>query len=215
MSYQDSPPPSPRGRGRTNHNSEWLLGIAVAEFNRRGYEATSMSQLATAAGITKSTIYHHFGSRELLLRAALERALEALFAVLDQDVADVHGAGERLRRLIADTAGALVAQLPYVTLLLRVRGNTPSERWALDQRREFDRRVAALVADAARAGEVRDDIDPGLATRLIFGMVNSITEWYRADHEAPSAGLADQVASLALEGLRGPCGPSPRESGKW
>ena len=161
-----------------------------------------MSQVAEAAGITKSTIYHHFASRELLLRAALERALDSLFAVLDQDRAEGQGAGERLHHLVFGTATALVAQLPYVTLLLRVRGNTPTELWALERRREFDRRVTELMAEAIRLGEVRGDMDPGLATRLIFGMVNSISEWYRGERDESSARVAEAVASLALDGLR-------------
>ena len=202
MLAQGAPLPISTGRRRTNHDSQWLLEIAVAEFNRRGYDGTSMSQVARAAGITKSTIYHHFGSRELLLRAALERALDALFAVLDQEPSEFDGEGETLRHLIADTAATLVAHLPYVTLLLRVRGNSPTELWALERRREFDRQVAELVAKAARVGEVRGEIDPGLATRLIFGMVNSISEWYRIGREQPSTQLADMVSSLAMDGLR-------------
>ena len=194
------------GRGQ----SQWFLEIAVGELNRRGYDGTSMSQVARAAGITKSTIYHHFGSRELLLRAALERALDALFAVLDHDPGEFGGEGERLRHLVADTAATLVAHLPYVTLLLRVRGNSPTELWALERRREFDRQVPELVAKAARVGEVRGEIDPGLATRLIFGMVNSISEWYRTGREQPSTHLADTVPSLAMDGLlpRPTVGPS-------
>ena len=75
----------------------------------------------------------------------------------------------------------LVERLPYVTLLLRLRGNTPVERAALDRRREFDRAVTALVVEARDAGELRADIDPRVAERLLFGMINSIVEWYRPE----------------------------------
>ncbi len=54
-----------------------------------------------------------------------------------------------------------------MTLLLRVRGNSPTELWALERRREFDRQVPELVAKAARVGEVRGEIDPGLATKQV------------------------------------------------
>ncbi len=111
MLAQGSPAPIATGHRCTNHDSQWFFQIAVGELNRRGYDGTSMSQVARAAGITKSTIYHHFGSRELL-RAALERALEALFAVLDHDPGEFGREGERLRHLIADTTAALVAHLP-------------------------------------------------------------------------------------------------------
>ena len=98
----------------------------------------------------------------------------------------------------------LVDRLPYVTLLLRVRGNTETERWALERRREFDRVVAGLVAQAAEEGDVRADLDPSTLARLLFGTVNSLVEWYRPDRPGARTAdqLADDVVRLAFEGLR-------------
>ena len=89
-------------------------------------------------------------------------------------------------------------RLPYVTLLLRVRGNTDVERSALTRRRQFDRYVAGLVRQAEADGDVRPDVDPAITARLLFGMVNSLTEWYRPAH----TGLADAVCAIAFDGLR-------------
>ena len=96
----------------------------------------------------------------------------------------------------------LAERLPYVTLLLRVRGNTEVERAALDRRRAFDALVASLVEEAERAGDIRADIDPKLAARLLFGTVNSIVEWYRPGSStsatgAGGRGLRDRVRRAA------------------
>lgn len=97
----------------------------------------------------------------------------------------------------------LIAELPYVTLLLRVRGNTDAERWALERRRDFDHQVAALLKAAAADGEVRADVEVRLATRLVFGMINSIVEWYRPDGRGMNEReVADTVARLVFGGLR-------------
>jgi hypothetical protein len=97
----------------------------------------------------------------------------------------------------------LIAELPYVTLLLRVRGNTDTERRALELRRDFDHRVADLLKAAAADGDVRGDIEVRLATRLVFGMVNSIVEWYRPDGRGASEReVSDAVARLVFSGLR-------------
>ena len=82
-----------------------------------------------------------------------------------------------------------------------MRGNTETERWILERRRRFDRLVAEIVDEAQAKGELRADIEAGLITRLLFGMLNSITEWYR-----PGGGLSvdDVVAAatrIAFEGL--------------
>ncbi|MEN3615946.1 hypothetical protein AAH979_41500 [Plantactinospora sp. ZYX-F-223] len=65
---------------------------------------------------------------------------------------------------------------PFVTLLLRVHGNSKTERDALARRREFDQITTVLVAEAAAEGDLRADIAPGVTTRLLFGMVNSVIE---------------------------------------
>jgi AcrR family transcriptional regulator len=190
-----------RGPGRPGYDLESLLSVAVAVFNERGYDGTSMEHLSQALGITKSSIYHHVDSKEDLLSMALDRALDGLF----EAVADAQVAGEpavrRLERLVYRSVEVLVDRLPYVTLLLRVRGNTDVERRALDRRREFDRIVAGLVKEAEAEGDIRADVDPGFTARLLFGMVNSIVEWYKP-HGEDSSLLANAVCAVAFDGLR-------------
>ncbi|MFC7571198.1 TetR/AcrR family transcriptional regulator [Klenkia terrae] len=125
-----APVPAQVRRGRPGHSLDSLLDVAVAVFNERGYEATSMDVLADRLGVTKSAIYHHVRSKVELLELALDRALDGLFAVLAST-----GEGpavDRLEQVVRGSVGVLVAELPFVTLLLRVRGNSPSRRthWA-------------------------------------------------------------------------------------
>jgi Tetracyclin repressor-like, C-terminal domain len=87
-------------------------------------------------------------------------------------------------------------------LLLRVRGNTRVEKRILERRREFDRTLAQIFAKAQQEGGLRRDIDPRLATRLLFGMLNSITEWFRREGTLHAPELADTVFKLAFEGLQ-------------
>jgi len=184
------------------HDAQSLLDVAVRVFTERGYDGTSMEHLAKAAGITKSSFYHHVEGKEELLRRSLDRALDRLFAVLDEEAAQSGRAIDRLQHVVRRTVDVLVAELPHVTLLLRVRGNTEVQRQALERRREFDRRVTTLVLQAEEQGDLRASIDEGLTTKLLFGMINSITEWYRPDHGLPAGRLADAVVEIVLNGLR-------------
>ena len=113
---------------------------------------------------------------------------------------------ERLERLVRGSVAVLAGRLPYVTLLLRARGNTATERKALARRREFDQIVADLVKQAERDGDIRPDVDPAVTARLLFGLVNSLVEWYRPPARGASAGgseaLADAVCAVAFDGLR-------------
>ncbi|MFJ1795651.1 TetR/AcrR family transcriptional regulator [Kitasatospora griseola] len=186
---------------RASYTVESLLAVTVRVFNERGYDGTSMEDLSRAAGISKSSIYHHVRGKEELLRLAVGRALDALFGILEEPKAVEGRPVDRLEHVVRRTAEVLMAELPYVTLLLRVRGNTTTEQWALERRRDFDHRVAELVQEAVGAGELRSDVEPRLATRLLFGMINSVVEWYRPGQRG-SEGLPDAVVQLAFGGLR-------------
>jgi AcrR family transcriptional regulator len=192
----------PRRRGRPGLDLATVVERSVELFNERGFDGTSMEDLAGRLGISKSAIYHHVPSKDALLGLALDRALsgleEAGSAVRAADVAPV----VRLELLVRRSVDVLVERLPYVTLLLRVRGNSPVEREALARRRRIDRLAAGLVRDAVAAGELRPDVDPAVTARLLFGMVNSLTEWLRPGSSHSSAELGDAVVAAAFDGLR-------------
>jgi AcrR family transcriptional regulator len=168
-------------RGRPGHDLESVLRGAVKVFNERGYDGTSMEDLSRELGITKSAIYHHVAGKEELLRLGVDRALDGLFALLEEISVMDAPALARLEELARRSVLLLVAELPFVTLLLRVRGNTKTERRALARRREFD---AALIA------------------RLLYGMINSVVEWYRPRRGDGPGELADIIVAVAFDGLR-------------
>ena len=194
--------PTRTRRGRPGHSLDSLLDIAVAVFNERGYDATSMEELAARLGVTKSAIYHHVSSKVELLRLALDRALDALFAVTEEPGATTGPAIDRLEHVVRGSVRVLAAELPFVTLLLRVRGNSPVEEAALARRRRFDRVVTDLVRAAEDEGDVRPDVDPAITSRLLFGTVNSLTEWYRPDGGLSADDLADALVATTFQGLR-------------
>jgi AcrR family transcriptional regulator len=189
-------------RGRPGYDQAAILEIAVLAFNEHGYDATSMSKLASRLSLSKAAIYHHFSSKEELLELALDHALGGLENVITQPGATTGPAIDRVAHVLRGAVLVLAERLPYVTLLLRVRGNTEVECNALERRRVFDRFVATLVLAARDEGSLRADLDAGVVTRLLFGMVNSIAEWYRPNGAADAARLANDVLTVALDGLR-------------
>lgn len=195
--------PGRRPRGRPGNDRETVLRRAIELFNRQGYDATSINDLAVDLGVSKSALYHHFESKEALLSAALDEALEGLSSAVD---AAAHATRDESAydRLVATVQGAvriLAAHLPAVTLLLRVRGNSPLEQSALERRRHIDEQLATLVERAVAEGDLRDDVPPDLISRLVFGMVNSLVDWYRPDGPLRPETLAESVADVLFQGL--------------
>ncbi len=191
-------------RGRPGYDASTVLHRAVDLFNRQGYEATSIGDLASELGVTKSAIYHHVPSKEALLSAALDEALDGLSSAIDLAVSQAPGTSAygQLRCAVRRSVEILAEQLPAVTLLLRVRGNSEVELAALERRRLIDEQLAGLVRAAVAEGAVRADITPELISRLLFGMVNSLVEWYRPEGPVPVEEISAAIVDLAFEGLR-------------
>src|SRR5215472_13793197 len=138
----------PGRRGRPGYDLESLLSVAVAVFNERGYDGTSMEDLSQRLGISKSSIYYHVDSKEQLLALALDRALDGLFSVADEVMAAAGTpAIERLEQLVRGSVRVL----------------------------------------AERDGDIRPDVDPAITARLLFGLVNSLVEWYRPGRQGAGA----------------------------
>ncbi|MFF5260008.1 TetR/AcrR family transcriptional regulator [Actinomadura viridis] len=196
--------PAPRRRrGRPGYDQQAILRAAVELFNRKGYDATSVGDVAKELGLTKPAIYHHVTGKEDLLGQALDDALDELTTVVAEASRERAGetAYERLREVVRRSVEVLVAHQPTVTLLLRVRGNSEVELAALERRRRLDDRLAALVADAVAEGALRDDVPPPLVSRLLFGMVNSLVEWYRPDGAYEPATVAGAITTIVFDGL--------------
>lgn len=191
-----------RRRGRPGHDLESVLATSVAVFTERGYDATSMDDLAHRLGVGKSALYHHVESKQALLGLALDRALAGLEQLADTVRRSNAPAVEKLELLVRGSVRVLVADRPYVTLLLRVHGNSEVERQALTRRRRIDRLGTALVRQAVDDGALAPGVDAAATARLLFGMVNSITEWWRPSSAHDAEQLADTVVTLAFDGLR-------------
>ena len=179
-----------------------LTDVAFVVFAERGFDGASMDDVARAAGISKAAIYHHVASKEALLERGLGRALESLFAILEESESKTGEPQRRLRHIVRRVAALALDVLPELTVLVRVRGNSTVERDARARRQDFDRRVSALVREAQAAGVCDRTLDASLVVRLIFGMCNSLVEWYRPGGVLTSETIVDTVERIVFEGTR-------------
>ena len=188
-------------RSSERYDIDSLTDVALGVFAQKGYDGASMDDVARAARITKASIYHHVPGKEALLDRGLGRALDALFAVLEEPGGSNGRAIDRLRHIVRRVAEVTLQSLPELSVLVRVRGNSPTEVRAMDRRRRFDRVVADLMREAIREGDVRKDVDPRVMTRLIFGMSNSVVEWFRPGRDVSAGQLVENIVGFAMRAV--------------
>ena len=140
----------PSAKSRKAYNFDALLDVAVRVFLERGYDGSSLDQVARAAGITQASIYYHARGKEGLPARGAGRVFDALFAALAEPAAATGPAVVRLKHVVQRTIEITITMTPEVALLLRVRGNTRAERRILEKRREFDRLMAGLIEAAQK-----------------------------------------------------------------
>lgn len=191
----------PGRASRQAYDRETVLRKCVDVFLDHGYEATSVGMLSKSLGISKSGIYHHVSSKEEILEVASDRALAALEQVRDRCEAMEASWVDKLEYLLRETVRLAVEERAYVTLLLRLRGNSPVEMAALGRRRELTRFVEDLTLKAQQAGEISPDVNPQVQARLQLGMANSVVEWFAPEGRTGVAELQDNVVELVFRGI--------------
>lgn len=197
-----TPTPSRAKRGRPGYDREEMLTVIIQVFTDHGYDASTLELIAKRLGLSKSAVYHHFSSKESMLEAALSRVLDQLDAVFEAPTANEGSAASRIRYVVLGAVRIACEQREALTLLLRLHGNSEVERQAMERRRGFDHRLRRLFELSLAEGTLRDDIDPGLASRLSFGLINSIVEWYRPGGQFTAEEIAASVVLFLRGGIR-------------
>jgi TetR/AcrR family transcriptional regulator len=160
------------------HTRLRLLEAAVQIFDRKGFAAASVREIAEAAGVTKPVLYYHFGSKEGVLVAVLTQAMHDFEAALDTGVARTGAARERLIRLCEDIYGMFEKNVPVVrvahAVFLGPRDLAPKFDLMVFERR-LREAVVRIVTDGQQAGELRG-APPEDVALAIMGILEGATD---------------------------------------
>ena len=171
-------------------------------FRDRGFDATSVSDIARALGLTKAGLYHHFDSKEALL---FEIMMFGLDKVRDEVILPVRAIGdpeERLRQLITRHARITTRGHGAVAHLQdEIRALPPPARKQIEHRmRVYFDLVRGTLDELPAAGRLCD-VDTTVATFSLIGMILWLPRWFRQDGRLTQDHVAENIANLALGGL--------------
>lgn len=193
-------PPVPRGDKR-----ERILSAAIRVFASRGFHATRVSDVASAAGVADGTIYLYFKSKDALLVSLFESHVERLLAFLEKELPRSVSPSEKLKRIVEVQLGLLEGErdlAEVVTVILR-QSTKLLKQYAAPKFNAYLDAIASVIADGQATGEMRKDISPHLAARAIFGALDGIAMTW-ALGKAERGGLvwaSAQLGQILLGGL--------------
>jgi AcrR family transcriptional regulator len=179
-----------------------MLRVAAELFRNKGYDRSTMDDVAREVGILKGSLYYYFDSKQEILDEILLKPREHLLKRLERIVASDAPATKKLGQAITEFVTAFDIEYPAMSVAVYERFDRSVEQ--RDQIRHLRRRVQEIfeqiVQEGISEGSLRTD-NVKMATFAIAGMCNWLSTWYQKDGELSAQSIGDLFADLILNGL--------------
>jgi AcrR family transcriptional regulator len=194
---------SPSGGYDPDQTRKSIVDNALALFGDKGYAVTSVQEIADAAGVTKGAFYHHFDSKEDLLRLIHDEFIDYQLALLKMALDEDESSADRLRELLRSLLVSTARYQANVTVFYLERRHLsgPGFKAMKRKRDEFDRLFLEVIERGIREGVFRSDLDPHIVAFGILGMCAYVREWFRPQGQYSAEQIADIFAQMTLDGV--------------
>ena len=196
-------PRSPTGGYAPEATRQAIIDSALKLFGAKGYAVTSVQEITEAAGVTKGAFYHHFESKEELLRLIHDEFVDLQLALLKTALAEDKDPALRVRELLRALLESTAKYQTNVTVFYLERRHLTGPRLrALRRKRdEFDRLFLEVFERGIGEGVFREDLDAHVVSLGILGMCAYVHQWYRPGGQFTAEQIADMYAEMTLAGL--------------
>jgi AcrR family transcriptional regulator len=184
-------------------NRDQILEAAAQVIRQKGYHAASMQDIADAVKLQKASLYHHFSSKQEILLALLDQALDLLIERISVVMGQGSPPDEKLCQAIRAYLGSLYEHAALASVLLLEHRSLDQEyrKRHIPRRDRFERLWRDLIQGGIDQGTFRE-LDAAMTARALLGEMNWTITWYRSDGPYSSDQISDLFASLFLDGLR-------------
>ena len=179
-----------------------ILDAAAQVFRQKGFHGASMADIAESVQLQKASLYHHVSSKQEILLALLDRALDMLFEQVDIVAKQPLPADEKLRQMVQVYLRLLAENSDLSSVLLfEHRSLEPAQHARhIPNRDRFESLWRNVLEDGVRKG-LFNSSDIALVTRALMGILNWTLTWYRPEGNLTIDQIADQYTNLLLNGL--------------
>ena len=181
-----------------------LLGVAARVFAERGYDSTSMRDLARASGVSLAGLYYYVQSKEELLFLIQSRNFEAVLEGMRDRLSDASEPLEKLTRFIDNHLDYFASHMAEMKVLSHEAGALTGEYLAQVNatKREYTRALMDILAEVERTRGPAH-VNRRVAAYSLFGMMNWIYNWYDPLGDVGVESLSQSVCRLFLGGYIG------------
>jgi len=179
-----------------------ILDAAAQVFRKKGFHGASMSDIAEAVNLQKASLYHHVASKQEILLALLDRAIEMLTEQIAPLATQSAPADKKLRQMIHMYLRLLADHADLASVLLfEHRSLEPKQHTRhIPNRDKFEALWRDIILEGVKTKRF-SCANPALAVRALLGTLNWTLTWYRPNGELTMDQIADQIADLQLKGL--------------
>ena len=187
-----------------------ILRTAARLFQQRGYDATSMNDVAAALRLSKGGLYHHFQSKDEILFEIMDHAMEITQERVLNPVRSIADPEERLRALIRLHIEVMLSPRDReITVMLHENHPLPPAlRKRINARKkEYIHFLESLMAEVQENGRkkashpLKGKVSPRAAAFALLGMINWIYQWYKPEGDLQAPDLIPQFTDLVFGGI--------------
>jgi AcrR family transcriptional regulator len=195
-------------RETTVDSRQEILRTAARLFQQRGYDATSMNDVAAALKLSKGGLYHHFQSKDEILFEIMDHAMEITQERVLSPVRLIDDPDERLRALIRLHIEVVLSPRDReITVMLHENHPLPPalRKRINTRKKEYIHFVEGLIAEVQgkrnRTRSTKGAVSPRAAAFALLGMINWIYQWYKPEGDLQANNLVPQFTDLVFGGI--------------
>ena len=176
-----------------------VLDAACGLFAAHGYRGTSMKDIAAELGVRAPSLYNHVASKQDILFAIMDTAMDRAIAALEETLAGIDDVAEQLRRATESLVLDFLRFPAEVTVCNNeVRSLDPGNRLAIVAKRDrYAARVRRIIEQGCRAGRFRTRT-PQIAAFAVLEMGNGAKSWFKPSGRYPDSFVAGEYGEFAL-----------------
>ncbi len=187
---------------KSRARAEEILEAAAEVFTVKGFDATSMNDIAKAVDLTKAGLYHYIRGKQDLLHAIMDFAMDAIEMQVVEPARQIADPAERLKSILYSHIHLFENHGTHVTILIdEVTALTPAHREHIIRRkRAYLDFMRETLAELKKAGRMRD-LDVTITALNILSTVVGMARWYNTDGNLPLEKVSEQTVNWILRGV--------------